>query len=72
MISYSLPPADTCPSPNPPQVIYAGAVARAAPHFERLGYSAASSEISIADHMLDVAIKSPPEEVEQLVAEFQG
>jgi len=54
------------------QVVYSGAVADAEAHFARLGYAPASPDISIADHMLDVAIKSPAAEVGQLVAEFQG
>eukprot|EP00208_Stichococcus_sp_RCC1054_P008188 CAMPEP_0206149676 /NCGR_PEP_ID=MMETSP1473-20131121/37907_1 /ASSEMBLY_ACC=CAM_ASM_001109 /TAXON_ID=1461547 /ORGANISM="Stichococcus sp, Strain RCC1054" /LENGTH=1805 /DNA_ID=CAMNT_0053547157 /DNA_START=182 /DNA_END=5600 /DNA_ORIENTATION=- len=54
------------------QVVYAGATAQAGPHFARLGYAPASPDISVADHMLDVAIKSPPEEVEQLAMDFSG
>jgi hypothetical protein len=52
--------------------VYAGAVADAEAHFATLGYAPPSPDISIADHMLDVAIKSPAAEVEQLVTDFQG
>lgn len=54
------------------QVVYAGAVADAEAHFAALGYAPPSPDISIADHMLDVVIKSPAAEVEQLVTDFQG
>jgi hypothetical protein len=53
-------------------VVYAGAVADAEAHFAALGYAPPSPDISIADHMLDVVIKSPAAEVEQLVTDFQG
>lgn len=47
-------------------------MADAEAHFAALGYAPPSADISVADHMLDVVIKSPAAEVEQLVAEFQG
>jgi hypothetical protein len=43
-------------------VVYSGRTDRAGAHFSSLGYAAAPG-VNIADHILDVVIKSPPQEV---------
>ena len=47
-------------------------MASAASYFERLGYVPDTTSVSMPDYMLDVAIKSSVEEVNQLVEEFRG
>ena len=53
------------------QVVYSGAVEGAADFFQDLGYSPHSPEVNIADYMLDVVIRSPPDDVEHMVAQFK-
>ena len=53
------------------QVVYSGAVFGAADYFKDLGYSPESPEVNIADYMLDVVIRSPPEDVDHMVTEFK-
>lgn len=51
--------------------MYSGAVSGAAEFFEDLGYIPDSPEVNIADYMLDVVIRSPPEDVDHMVAVFK-
>lgn len=51
--------------------MYSGAVFGAADYFKDLGYSPESPEVNIADYMLDVVIRSPPEDVDHMVTEFK-
>lgn len=46
-------------------------MSRAAEFFGDLGYVPDSPEVNIADYLLDVIIRSPPEDVEHMVAVFK-
>ena len=53
------------------QLVYSGAVDAAADFFAELGYAPDSSAVNIADYMLDTVIRSPPAEVDHMVAHFK-
>ncbi|KAL6745275.1 hypothetical protein V8C86DRAFT_42591 [Haematococcus lacustris] len=54
------------------QVVFTGPSAAAESHFAGLGHTVVNEEQSMADYVLDLIIKAPPQQVADLVRAFSG